>query len=148
MRQAVARDASGGRAARGQLLSLRARPMNSTSVMTILEVVALRKLFPIRKGLLRRVIGHVRAVDGVSFHIEKGETLSLVGESGCGKTTVSRCIVRALRPTAGEIRFQVPERGMVDLVPLGKRALRPWRRHLQMIFQDPYSSLNPRMTIG
>ena len=116
--------------------------------MTILEVVALRKLFPIRKGLLRRVVGHVRAVDGVSFHIEKGETLSLVGESGCGKTTVSRCIVRALQPSAGAIRFRIGDAGAVDIAHVPKRSLKPFRRHMQMIFQDPFSSLNPRMMIG
>jgi oligopeptide/dipeptide ABC transporter ATP-binding protein len=116
--------------------------------MTILEVVALRKLFPIRKGLLRRVVGEVRAVDGVSFHIEKGETLSLVGESGCGKTTVSRCIVRALQPSAGAIRFRVGDGRAVDIAHVPKRALKPFRRHMQMIFQDPFSSLNPRMMIG
>ena len=116
--------------------------------MTVLEVIGLRKLFPIRKGLLRRVIGQVRAVDGVSFHIEKGETLSLVGESGCGKTTVSRCIVRALQPSAGAIRFRVGDGGAVDIAQMPKRALKPFRRHMQLIFQDPFSSLNPRMMIG
>jgi len=116
--------------------------------MTILEVVALRKLFPIRMGLLRRVVGQVRAVDGVSFHIEKGETLSLVGESGCGKTTVSRCIVRALQPSAGAIRFRIGDAKSVDIAHVPKRALKPFRRHMQMIFQDPFSSLNPRMMIG
>ena len=116
--------------------------------MTVLEVVELRKLFPIRKGLLRRVIGQVRAVDGVSFHIAKGETLSLVGESGCGKTTVSRCIMRALQPSAGAIRFRVGDSGAVDIAQVPKRALKPFRRHMQMIFQDPFSSLNPRMIIG
>ena len=108
--------------------------------MTVLEVIGLRKLFPIRKGLLRRVIGQVRAVDGVSFHIEKGETLSLVGESGCGKTTVSRCIVRALQPSAGAIRFRVSDGGAVDIAQMPKRALKPFRRHMQLIFQDPFSS--------
>jgi oligopeptide/dipeptide ABC transporter ATP-binding protein len=116
--------------------------------VTLLEVVELRKLFPIRKGLLRRVVGQVRAVDGVSFHIKKGETLSLVGESGCGKTTVSRCIVRALQPSAGAIRFRIGDRGAVDIAQVPKHALKPFRRHMQMIFQDPFSSLNPRMMIG
>ncbi len=115
--------------------------------MNVLEVVNLRKYFPIRKGLLRRITGQVRAVDGVSFHIRKGETLALVGESGCGKTTVSRCILRALPPTEGEIKFTV-EGEVVDLAKLPKRALRPYRRHIQMVFQDPFSSLNPRMVIA
>ena len=121
--------------------------------MSILEVEGLRKFFPIRKGLLRRIVGQVRAVDGVSFHIKKGETLSLVGESGCGKTTVSRCIVRALQPSAGAIRFRIDGNGpnsgrAVDIAQVPKRALKPFRRHMQMIFQDPFSSLNPRMMIG
>src|SRR5437868_5754650 len=118
--------------------------------MSILEVVGLKKFFPIRKGLLRRVVGQVRAVDGVSFQIRKGETLALVGESGCGKTTVSRCIVRALQPSAGAIRFRLGDGngGAVDIAQVPKRALKPFRRHMQMIFQDPFSSLNPRMMIG
>jgi oligopeptide/dipeptide ABC transporter ATP-binding protein len=122
--------------------------------MSILEVVDLKKSFPIRKGLLRRVIGEVRAVDGVSFRIEKGETLALVGESGCGKTTVSRCVVRALQPSAGAIRFRLGDEsgpnggGAIDIAQVPKRALKPFRRHMQMIFQDPFSSLNPRMMIG
>ena len=90
--------------------------------MNILEVSDLRKHFPIRKGFLRRVVGHVRAVDGVSFHIRKGETLALVGESGCGKTTVSRCILRALAPTSGAIRFQVNG----SVVDSAGRVLRWW----------------------
>jgi oligopeptide/dipeptide ABC transporter ATP-binding protein len=116
--------------------------------MNLLEVVELRKFFPIRKGLLLRTAGEVRAVDGVSFQIKKGETLSLVGESGCGKTTVSRCIVRALRPTAGTIRFRAGDAEPVDIATVPKRELKPLRRHMQMIFQDPFSSLNPRMAIG
>ncbi len=115
--------------------------------MNVLEVVNLRKFFPIRKGLMRRITGQVRAVDGVSFHIRQGETLALVGESGCGKTTVSRCILRALTPSSGEIRFAVEGR-TVDIAPLSKRGLKPFRRHMQMVFQDPFSSLNPRMVIA
>lgn len=115
--------------------------------MNILEIVNLRKFFPIRKGFLRRVVGHVRAVDDVSFHVRKGETLALVGESGCGKTTVSRCIMRALPPSSGEIRFAVNGK-TIDLAPLKKRDLKPVRRHMQMVFQDPFSSLNPRMMVG
>ena len=114
---------------------------------TLLSVRGLKKYFPIRKGLLRRVVGQVRAVDDVSFTIEKGETLALVGESGCGKTTASRCILRALHPTAGEINFTI-DGATTDLAPLPRRQLRKLRRHMQMVFQDPYSSLNPRMVVG
>ncbi len=113
----------------------------------ILEVKNLRKYFPIRQGLLRRTVGHVRAVDDVNFYIRKGETLSLVGESGCGKTTTSRCILRALMPTDGEIKFLTENETVVDVATLPKSGLRPLRRQMQMIFQDPYSSLNPRMTV-
>jgi oligopeptide/dipeptide ABC transporter ATP-binding protein len=116
--------------------------------MTVLEVDGLSKEFPIRSGLLQRETGRVRAVQDVSFRIGRGETLALVGESGCGKTTVSRCILRALPPTKGAIRFS-PEPGQsIDMAPLSRRALRPLRRHIQMIFQDPYASLNPRMMVG
>jgi len=114
---------------------------------TILEVEGLRKWFPIRRGLMRNVVGHVRAVDGVGFEIRQGETLSLVGESGCGKTTTSRCILRALTPTAGAIRFRTGDGRQVDVAKVPKTELRPLRRQMQMIFQDPFSSLNPRMTI-
>ncbi len=113
----------------------------------LLEVRNLRKLFPIRRGLLRRVTGQVRAVDGVDFHIDRGETLSLVGESGCGKTTTARCILRALKPTAGEALFRAADGQVVDIANLPKKALRPFRHQMQMIFQDPFSSLNPRMTV-
>ena len=116
--------------------------------MNVLEVEALTKHFPIRSGLLHREVGRIRAVDGVSFNLARGETLALVGESGCGKTTLARCILRALAPTSGAIRF-TPEGGsVVDLAPLSRAALRPLRRHMQMIFQDPYASLNPRMLVG
>ncbi|MCY3831444.1 MAG: ATP-binding cassette domain-containing protein [Chloroflexi bacterium] len=113
----------------------------------LLEVKKLRRFFPIRKGLLRRVVGQVRAVDDVSFHIKRGETLSLVGESGCGKTTTARCILRALKPTAGQVLFQTAAGDVVDTAALPKRALQPFRHQMQMIFQDPFSSLNPRMTV-
>jgi oligopeptide/dipeptide ABC transporter ATP-binding protein len=116
--------------------------------MTVLEVEGLRKEFPIRSGLLQRETGRVRAVQDVSFSIGRGETLALVGESGCGKTTVSRCILRALPPTKGAIRFSPTPGTSVDLAPLSRRAMRPLRRHIQMIFQDPYASLNPRMMVG
>ncbi len=116
--------------------------------MNVLEVEGLTKHFPIRAGLLQREVGRIRAVDGVSFHLARGETLALVGESGCGKTTVARCILRALPPTSGAIRFAPDGGEVVDLAPLSRRALRPLRRQMQMIFQDPYASLNPRMLVG
>jgi hypothetical protein len=119
-----------------------------TGERTVLSVEGLRKYFPIRKGILRRVVGNVKAVDDVSFKITHGETLSLVGESGCGKTTTSRCILRAIRPTAGAIRFNSSDGEGVDVAGLSRGELRPLRRQMQMIFQDPYSSLNPRMTIA
>jgi peptide/nickel transport system ATP-binding protein len=113
----------------------------------LLEVRNLQRFFPIRKGLLRRVVGQVRAVDDISFHINKGETLSLVGESGCGKTTTARCILRALKPTSGEVLFQTIAGDVVDTAGLPKNELKPFRHQMQMIFQDPFSSLNPRMTV-
>ena len=113
----------------------------------LLEVRDLQKLFPIRRGFLRRVVGQVRAVDGVSFHVERGETLALVGESGCGKTTTSRCVLRAVTPTAGQILFRTAEGPVLDVATLPRRGLRPLRRQMQMIFQDPFSSLNPRRTL-
>ena len=113
----------------------------------ILEVEQLKKHFPIRRGILRKVVGQVKAVDGVSLAIRKGETLSLVGESGCGKTTVSRCIVRALHPTSGVVRFRLGDGPMIDIASLNRKGLSPLRSHMQMIFQDPFSSLNPRMTV-
>ena len=113
----------------------------------LLEVKGLRKFFPIRRGILQREVGQVRAVDDVSFHVEKGETLSLVGESGCGKTTTARCILRAIPPTAGQILFRPEDGSVVDVAALPKAQLRPLRRQMQMIFQDPFSSLNPRRTL-
>jgi oligopeptide/dipeptide ABC transporter ATP-binding protein len=115
---------------------------------TVLDVRALRKFYPIHRGLLGRLVGHVRAVDDVSFSIERGETLSLVGESGCGKTTTARCILRAIMPTEGEIRFRTESGDEIDIARLPRKDLRPLRRQMQMIFQDPFSSLNPRMTIA
>ncbi|MEX1020292.1 MAG: ABC transporter ATP-binding protein [Litorilinea sp.] len=114
---------------------------------TLLEVRNLKKHFPIKKGILRRVVGAVRAIDDVSFTLKTGETLSLVGESGCGKTTTARCVLRALDPTAGEIILHTREGKAVDLAKLTEEEIRPLRRDMQMIFQDPFSSLNPRMTL-
>ena len=114
---------------------------------TLLEVKHLKMFYPIRRGFLRKVVGHVRAVDDVTFDIRRGETLALVGESGCGKTTTSRCILRAIAPTEGQILFSTEEGDVVDVARLRRDQLRPLRRQMQMIFQDPYSSLNPRMTI-
>ncbi|HEX9550575.1 MAG TPA: oligopeptide/dipeptide ABC transporter ATP-binding protein [Candidatus Limnocylindrales bacterium] len=113
----------------------------------ILEVRGLQKFFPIQTGLLRRAVGEVRAVDDVAFDVREGETLALVGESGCGKTTTSRCILRAVDPTAGRILFRRQTGEVVDIGAIPRSAMRPLRREMQMIFQDPYSSLNPRMTI-
>ncbi len=121
--------------------------VSSSAPQRLLEVNGLKKHFPIRSGLLRRVTGQVRAVDDVNFYINHGETLSLVGESGCGKTTTSRCILRAIKPTAGEIKFRMGHDRVLELAHLSKGELRPVRRQLQMIFQDPFSSLNPRMTV-
>ncbi|HTZ34754.1 MAG TPA: dipeptide ABC transporter ATP-binding protein [Stellaceae bacterium] len=109
----------------------------------VLDVVALKKHFPVKKGLLRRTVGQVYAVDGVSFSIGEGETLGLVGESGCGKSTVARTVLRLIEPTAGSIVLDGH-----DVTRLGKTAMRPYRRQMQMIFQDPFSSLNPRMSAG
>jgi oligopeptide/dipeptide ABC transporter ATP-binding protein len=109
----------------------------------ILEVTDLKKHFAIRKGILSRTAGHVLAVDGLSFSIQRGETLGLVGESGCGKTTVGKTIMRLIEPTSGKIRLKSE-----DITHLGGDRLRPARREMQMIFQDPYSSLNPRMSAG
>jgi peptide/nickel transport system ATP-binding protein/oligopeptide transport system ATP-binding protein len=117
---------------------------SSTSARAILEVDELQMYFPVKSsGLIRRTIGHVQAVDGVSFEVPKGGALGLVGESGCGKSTTGRLITRLLTPTAGEIRFEG-----TDIAHLSPRELKPLRREIQMIFQDPYTSLNPRHTVG
>jgi oligopeptide/dipeptide ABC transporter ATP-binding protein len=111
--------------------------------MPVLEVENLQKYFPIKKGFFQKTINHVKAVDGVSFHLNAGETLGLVGESGCGKTTVGRSILRLTEPTAGKVLYKGRDLGQMD-----RETLRKTRTSLQIIFQDPFSSLNPRMNVG
>ena len=113
----------------------------------ILEVTNLKKYFPIRRGILQRQIGWVKAVDGVSFSLPKGKIMGLVGESGCGKTTTGRMILRALDPTEGHILFRRSSGEIVDMTQLNRGQIREVRSEMQMIFQDPYSSLNPRMPV-
>jgi peptide/nickel transport system ATP-binding protein/oligopeptide transport system ATP-binding protein len=109
----------------------------------LLEVSGLKKHFPIKRGLFGRTAGYVYAVDGISFTLAEGETLGIVGESGCGKSTAGKSILRLIEPTAGSIKVEG-----VDITHLSKQQLRPYRREMQIIFQDPYSSLNPRMSAG
>ncbi len=127
--------------------------MSSDNIL--LEVKNLKKYFPVHKGILRRVVAHVKAVDGVDMYIRGGETLGLVGESGCGKTTTGRAILRLIEPTAGEILFRSKklagpgeEYKEVAIASAPRKLLKSLRRDMQIIFQDPYSSLNPRMTVG
>jgi len=110
--------------------------------MTLLQVDNLVKHFPVRGGVLNTVQGHVHAVNGVSFHVEKGEVLGVVGESGCGKSTVGKCVIRLLEPTSGSIRFEGR-----DVAKLDHTDMMPFRRRMQIVFQDPYSSLNPRLSV-
>src|SRR5512147_2818549 len=115
----------------------------SLSDNTLLDIKNLKMYFPVTKGLLKKVVANVKAVDDVSFSIRKGETLGLVGESGCGKTTVARCILRLYRPTTGQIVFEGQ-----DIALWPKNKIRPLRQKMQLIFQDPYSSLDPRQSAG
>ena len=121
--------------------------LKTKSTAPLLEVRNLHMQFPIIRGIFRRTVGFVKAVNNISFNILPGETLSLVGESGCGKTTTGRCIVRVYEPTSGQILYEVDEHGSVDLAQLDNHELRPYRREIRMIFQDPFSSLNPRLSI-
>lgn len=114
---------------------------------TVVEVTGLRKYFPILRGFFRRTVGHVKAVDDVSFHVLRGETLALVGESGCGKTTTGRCVMRAIEPTGGSVLFRKRDGQAVDMTGLNRPELRALQQHMGMIFQDPFSSLNPRLTV-
>ena len=116
---------------------------NKSDQPILLEVKNLKTWFPIRRGLLQRTVGHVKAVDDVSFHVRRGETLGLVGESGCGKTTVGRTILRLIPNSGGEVRFDGK-----DVLGAGPLELRKLRREMQIIFQDPGGSLNPRMRVG
>jgi oligopeptide transport system ATP-binding protein len=117
--------------------------MSTPAATPLLQVKNLVKHFPIRSGLLQRVSDHVHAVDGVSFDLEAGETLGVVGESGCGKSTTGRCILRLIEPSSGEVWFEGR-----NVTALDKPSLRAVAREMQIIFQDPYASLNPRMTVG
>jgi len=117
--------------------------MNKQAEPDLLVVDKLVKYFPVRSGLLQRVTAHVQAVDKVSFTVKKGETLGMVGESGCGKTTVGRTLLRLIEPTGGNVHFEGK-----NILTMGQRELKPLRRDMQIIFQDPYASLNPRMPIG
>lgn len=119
------------------------RPSTQSANGTLLKVEDLRKYFPIRKGFFSRVVGHVKAVDGVSFDVKRGEVLGLVGESGCGKTTLARTILRLIEPSAGRVLFD-----RVPVFSLNGKELRKLRKRMQIIFQDPYGSLNPRLTVG
>ena len=119
---------------------------NTTPARPLLEIKGMKKYFPIERGLLRKVVGHVKAVDDVTLTVGRGKTLGLVGESGSGKTTLGRCVLRAMEPTAGEALLHL-DQGTVDLVSVGRRELKNIRKFMQMIFQDPYSSLDPRKTV-
>ena len=122
---------------------------NAEGAGPALAVRGLTKHFPVMsRGFFHRVVTVVKAVEDVSFELKAGETLGLVGESGSGKTTTARCILRAIEPTAGAVDFRLPDGRTVDLAKLSARELKPIRRHAQMVFQDPVSSLNPRMTVG
>src|SRR5262249_7564864 len=124
----------------GGLLAFR---MSATPNTPVLEVKDLKKHFPVRKGLLRRTVGHVFAVDGVSFSIGEGETLGLRGGRGCGKPTAGRVVLRLIEPTSGSVQVDGTE-----ITGLSKSEMRPYRAQMQIIFQDPFSSLNPRMNAG
>ena len=122
----------------------RAENMNERTIISVRNLV---KHFPIETGFLRRQVGVVKAVDNVNFDLNEGETLALVGESGCGKTTTSHCIIQAQRPTAGRVLFRIGDAEPMDLTQMEKGELKEARRNIRMIYQDPYSSLNPRMTL-
>lgn len=117
--------------------------MSENPADNLIEVRGLKKYFPIKKGIFSKTIGNVKAVDDVTFTIKRGETLGLVGESGCGKTTVGRSLLRLIEPTGGNIIFDGK-----DITDISQKELKTYRKEMQIIFQDPYSSLNPRITVG
>ncbi len=125
-------------------ITTREKNMNERTIISVRNLV---KHFPIETGFLRRQVGVVKAVDNVNFDLNEGETLALVGESGCGKTTTSHCIIQAQRPTAGRVLFRIGDADPMDLTQMEKGELKEARRNIRMIYQDPYSSLNPRMTL-
>ncbi len=127
--------------------AVRSEPFTDSYDTTILKVKDLKQHFPIRQGFLQRVIGQIKAVDGVSFSMREEEVLGLVGESGCGKTTLGRTILRLYDPTAGEIHFRKHDGNWIDLSRISQKEMKPFRREMRMIFQDPFSSLNPRFTV-
>ncbi|MFN8489669.1 MAG: oligopeptide/dipeptide ABC transporter ATP-binding protein [Caldilineaceae bacterium] len=121
--------------------------MDANNNQTILEVKNLRQWFPITRGIFQRVVGYTKAVDGVSFTMREQEVLGLVGESGCGKTTTGRSILRLYDPTGGEVSYHAADGRIVDVANISQADMKPLRREMRMIFQDPFSSLNPRMTV-
>ena len=121
-------------------------PENEKNTQPLLEITGLKKYYPIEAGIAKKQVGQVKAVDDVTLSIQRNEVLGVVGESGCGKTTLGRTILRIIEPTEGSIRFRFDGKE-IDFTALDKKALRGMRRHIQMIFQNPYTSLNPRMTI-
>ncbi len=131
----------------GQSLEQPKENNGPASADKVLEVTDLRKYFPILRGFFRRQVGEVKAVDDVSFHVNRGETLALVGESGCGKTTTGRCVMRAIEPSGGSVLFRKRDGEEFEITTLTKPDLRAVQQHMGMIFQDPFSSLNPRLTV-
>jgi peptide/nickel transport system ATP-binding protein len=130
-----------------QQIDITSAPARGDDAPTLVEVKNLKVHFPIGKGMFKRSSAILKAVDGVSFSIRKGETLGLVGESGCGKTTTGRSIVRAIDPTSGSIEYAREDGTTVDLATMDNRDLKPYRKEIRIVFQDPFSSLNPRMTV-